>query len=262
MNGVLKDKIFFQAFLLSVVWHLAGFLLVGVKSDPFFLAKRLPVEVFLVSVPLRLDKPEITDILSESDYSLFSMPGRAGFSRKVLDSEIKFDHQVVVWDQEPASLRSRRQESPITLAGVLSKPEFNIKLELESKDVFAPSMIEGKWGGGLLDIFERKKSLVAGPVSVRDAVKMHFPQLPEDFKDYSDLNRLTLKFWVTPLGKVRYVIIEKSCGRKKIDQLWADAVSEWIFSEDTGTDSLDWGTINAHPAIPDSNVEEIKNDKS
>lgn len=262
MNGVLKDKIFFQAFLLSVAWHLAGFLLVGVKSDPFFLAKRLPVEVSLVSVPLTIDKPEITDILSESDYSLFSMPGRAGFSRKVLDSEIKFDHQVVIWDQEPSSLRSRRHESLIPLAGALSKPEFNIKLELESKDVFAPSVIEGKSENGLLGVFERKKSLISGPVSARDTVKIRFPQLPEDFKDYSDLNRLTLKFWVTPSGKVKYVIIEKSCGRKKFDQLWVDAVSEWIFSEDTGTDSLQWGTINAHPAIPDSNVEEIKNDKS
>ncbi|MDD5644807.1 MAG: TonB family protein [bacterium] len=246
---VFKDKIFIQALVLSLVWHLAGFFVISVRKDPFYLRQRIPVEISLAGMPLTMDKPEITDILSESDYSLFSMPSRSGFSKKVLDSQIEFEHQMVIWDNEPQSLKSRGRKLPSSVTEVLPKPEFNIKLGLEFKDVFAPSVAGGKSSVDFISAAVKTNSLISGPLEGREIIKVEYPDSPADFKDYSRLNMIRLKFWVTPAGEVKYVIVEKSCGNKEMDQLWVNAVQNWIFKENKMTDSLQWGSIDTHPVI-------------
>lgn len=248
MSMVFKDKIFIQALILSLIWHLAGFLVISIRKDPFYLKQRIPMEVSLTGIPLTMDKPEITDILSESDYNLFSMPTRSGFSKKVLDSEIQFGHQVVIWDNEPQSLKKRGKRLPSAVTEVLPKPEFNIKLGMEAKDVFAPSIVDEEAVKDFISATKQRNSLISGPIKEREIVKIRYPELPADFKDYSDLNMIRLKFWVSPSGEVKYVIVEKSCGNRNIDQLWVDSVQDWIFKEDRTTDSLQWGSIDTHPA--------------
>lgn len=84
---------------------------------------------------------------------------------------------------------------------------------------------------------------ISGPIKERGIVSAYLPVYPEWAKKSEIEADVTLRFFVTPGGRVKDVAVEKTSGYRKLDQLTVDSLLNWVFVP-LGKGRDQWGIIN------------------
>lgn len=85
---------------------------------------------------------------------------------------------------------------------------------------------------------------ISGPIKDREIVSAYLPVYPEWAQKSEIEADVTLHFFVTPEGRVKDVIIEKTSGYRKLDQLTIQSLLNWFFVPLGKGGHDQWGRIN------------------
>ena len=218
MNLKRKERIYWIAFLASVVFHGLLFVLFKVKN----------LEA--------IAEPEYMEVgLVEAGWSepFLELPGESYEDQLLFERTLPLKAEM---NENGSSDPQDREGS--TLPQI--KQEKDIFINMESFEDKKLTVIESAKGMSVSEVAE--KPMIQGPASKREVLFKKYPDYPLWAQRYGLEFEVRLKFWLTSGGDVDWVVIEASSGYPEVDAEVMRAMKRWRFNPVDGNERQ-WGTI-------------------